>query len=83
MHQKQLSFLHAVTLGDNVEDQANTIASVLARKFGARYKQLYVPDGVSEEILNSILAEDTTVKSVVEIIRNAIDILVHGMGKSR
>lgn len=68
-------------LGDNVEDQANTIASVLARKFGARYKQLYVPDGVSEEILNSILAEDTTVKSVVEIIRNA-DILVHGMGRA-
>ena len=67
--------------GDNVEDQANTIASVLARKFGARYKQLYVPDGVSEDILNSILAEDTTVKSVVEIIRNA-DILVHGMGRA-
>lgn len=68
-------------LGDNVEDQANTIASVLARRFGAKYKQLYVPDGVSEDILNSILAEDVTVKSVVEVIRRA-DILVHGMGRA-
>ncbi|HIU64126.1 MAG TPA: DNA-binding transcriptional regulator [Candidatus Avacidaminococcus intestinavium] len=68
-------------LGDNVEDQANTIAAVLGRKFGAKYKQLYVPDGVSEDVLNSILAEDTTVKSVVEIIRQA-DVLVHGMGRA-
>ena len=68
-------------LGDNVEDQANTIAAVLGRKFGAKYKQLYVPDGVSEDILSSILAEDITVKSVVEVIRKA-DILAHGMGRA-
>lgn len=68
-------------LGDNVEDQANTIAAVLARRLRASYKQLYVPDSVSEEILNSILAEDTSVKAVVEIIKKA-DILVHGMGRA-
>lgn len=68
-------------LGDNVEDQANTIAAVLARRLSASYKQLYVPDSVSEEILNSILAEDTSVKAVVEIIKQA-DILVHGMGRA-
>lgn len=68
-------------LGDNVEDQANTIAAVLARRLRARYKQLYIPDGVSEDILASILAEDATVKSVVKIIRQA-DILVHGMGRA-
>lgn len=43
-------------LGDNVELQANTIATVLAQRMGASYRQLYVPDSVSEEILNSILA---------------------------
>ena len=63
-------------LGDKVENQANTIATVLAGRLKARYRQLYVPDSVSGEILNSILAEDPGVKAVVEIIKSA-DILVH------
>ena len=66
-------------LGDNVELQANTIATVLAQKLGASYRQLYVPDCVSEDILNSILKEDVGVRSVVDIIKKA-DILVHGVG---
>ena len=65
-------------LGDKVENQANTIATVLAGRLKAKYRQLYVPDSVSGEILNSILAEDPGVKAVVEIIKSA-DILVHGM----
>lgn len=68
-------------LGDNVELQANTIATVLAQRLGASYRQLYVPDSVSEEILNSILAEDIGVKSVVDIIKQA-DVLVHGVGQA-
>ena len=68
-------------LADNVELQANTIATVLAQRLGASYRQLYVPDSVSEEILNSILAEDIGVKSVVDIIKQA-DILVHGVGQA-
>ena len=68
-------------LGDNVELQANTIATVLAQRLGASYRQLYVPDSVSEDILNSILKEDIGVRSVVDIIKRA-DILVHGVGRS-
>ncbi len=68
-------------LGDNVELQANTIATVLAQKLGASYRQLYVPDCVSEDILNSILKEDVGVRSVVDIIKKA-DILVHGVGRA-
>lgn len=68
-------------LGDNVELQANTIATVLAQKLGASYRQLYVPDSVSEDILNSILKEDIGVRSVVDIIKKA-DILVHGVGRA-
>ena len=48
---------------------------------GAAYRQLYVPDSVSEEILNSILREDIGVRSVVDIIKRA-DILVHGVGRA-
>ncbi len=68
-------------LGDNVELQANTIATVLAQKLGASYRQLYVPDSVSEDILNSILKEDIGVRAVVDIIKQA-DILVHGVGRA-
>ena len=67
--------------GDNVELQANTIATVLAQKLGASYRQLYVPDCVSEDILNSILKEDIGVRAVVDIIKQA-DILVHGVGRA-
>lgn len=68
-------------LGDNVELQANTIATVLAQRLGASYRQLYVPDSVSEDILNSILKEDIGVRAVVDIIKKA-DILVHGVGRA-
>ncbi len=68
-------------LGDNVELQANTIATVLAQRLGASYRQLYVPDSVSEDILNSILKEDVGVRAVVDIIKKA-DILVHGVGRA-
>ncbi len=66
-------------LGENVEFQANTIAGVMAKKLGCRYRQLYIPDGVSEETLAVILQEDSQVKSVVELIKKA-DILIHGIG---
>lgn len=68
-------------LGDNVELQANTVATVLAQKLGASYRQLYVPDSVSESILNSILEEDAGVRAVVDIVKRA-DILVHGVGRA-
>lgn len=68
-------------LGDNVELQANTIATVLAQKLCASYRQLYVPDSVSEDILNSILKEDVGVRAVVDVIKKA-DILVHGVGRA-
>lgn len=68
-------------LGDNVELQANTIAAVLAQKLGAAYRQLYIPDSVSEELLNSILEEDSGVRAVVDTIKRA-DILVHGVGRA-
>ena len=60
--------------------QPNTVV-VPAQKLGASYRQLYVPDCVSEDILNSILKEDIGVRAVVDIIKQA-DILVHGVGRA-
>ncbi|MCD2435416.1 DNA-binding transcriptional regulator [Acidaminococcus sp. NSJ-142] len=69
-------------LGDKMELQANTIATVLAGRLKTKYLQLYVPDSVSEDVLDKILEEDAGVKQVVETIKSA-DILVHGMGQAQ
>lgn len=68
-------------LGDKVEWQANTIAAVLAHRLKCKYKQLYLPDGVSEELLNKILEEDIGVRSVVNLVKKA-DVLVYGMSRA-
>lgn len=68
-------------LGNRMELQANTIATVLAGHLKTRYLQLYVPDSVSEDVLEKILEEDAGVKKVVDAIKSA-DILIHGMGQA-
>ncbi len=68
-------------LGDRMELQANTIATVLAGRLKTKYLQLYVPDSVSEDVLEKILEEDASVKQVVDTIKSA-DILIHGMGQA-
>lgn len=67
-------------LGDRLEYQANSVAAVMAQHVGGGYRQLYVPDSLSEETLAGILAEDDQVKAVVTILKQA-DIVVHGVGE--
>ncbi len=67
-------------LGDRLEYQANSVAAVMAQRVGGSYRQLYVPDSLSEETLAGILAEDDQVKAVVNILQRA-DIVVHGVGE--
>ncbi|WP_425058431.1 Central glycolytic genes regulator [Sporomusa carbonis] len=68
-------------LGEVVEYQANTIAAVMAGKLGGRYRLLHIPDGVSEETLEVILAGDANLKAVADMIKQA-DILVYGIGEA-
>jgi central glycolytic genes regulator len=65
-------------LGESVDYQANTIASELAKRTGARYRMLHVPDHLSEEAYQTIMQEPG-VREVVEMIRSA-RIVVHGIG---
>ncbi|MGG1314261.1 sugar-binding transcriptional regulator [Cohnella laeviribosi] len=65
-------------LGESVEYQANTIASELAKRTGARYRMLHVPDHLSEEAYQTIMQEPN-VREVVDMIRKA-RIVVHGIG---
>lgn len=65
-------------LGESVDYQANTIASELAKRAGARYRMLHVPDHLSEEAYQTIM-QDPNVREVVDMIRSA-RIVVHGIG---
>ncbi|MDI4648804.1 sugar-binding transcriptional regulator [Cohnella hashimotonis] len=65
-------------LGESVDYQANTIASELAKRTGARYRMLHVPDHLSEDAYQTIMQEPN-VREVVDMIRSA-RIVVHGIG---
>lgn len=65
-------------LGESVDYQANTIAAELAKRTGARYRMLHVPDHLSEEAYQTLMQEPN-VREVVDMIRGA-RIVVHGIG---
>ncbi|RKN75060.1 sugar-binding transcriptional regulator [Paenibacillus ginsengarvi] len=65
-------------LGESVELQANSIASIMAKKTGGEYRLLHVPDHLGEEAYVSLM-QDPNILEVVEVIRSA-RIVVHGIG---
>ncbi|MCL4424769.1 MAG: hypothetical protein M1299_06075 [Firmicutes bacterium] len=65
-------------LGEEIEIQANTIAVELARRLGAGYRLLHLPDNLSEESALA-LAQDPHLQEILDLIRSA-QILVHGIG---
>lgn len=65
-------------LGESLDYQASTIASMMAKQTGAQYRMLHVPDHLSREAYASLMLEPN-VKEIVEVIRSA-RIVVHGIG---
>ncbi|ANE46854.1 central glycolytic genes regulator [Paenibacillus swuensis] len=65
-------------LGESMEFQANTIASMMAKKTGAGYRLLHVPDNISEEAYQSLMLEPN-IQDIVQHIRKA-RIVIHGIG---
>ena len=65
-------------LGESVDYQANTIASTMAKRTGAGYRMLHVPDHLSEDAYNSLMQEPN-IREVVDVVRKA-RIVVHGIG---
>ena len=68
-------------LGELVEFQANTIASVMASKLGGKYHLLHIPDGLNEDAMDVIVAKDAQVRHISKLIHKA-DVLVHGVGEA-
>jgi central glycolytic genes regulator len=68
-------------LGEHVENQANTIAATMANKLGGKYRMLHVPDGVSEEMMGTMLVDNNNIISVTDMIKQA-NVLIHGIGQA-
>jgi len=64
--------------GESMDYQANTIASTLAKRTGAAYRLLHVPDHLSDDAYQSLMLEPN-VREMVELIRSS-RIVVHGIG---
>jgi central glycolytic genes regulator len=65
-------------LGESLDYQANTIASMMAKRTGAQYRLLHVPDHLGEEAYVTIMQEPN-IQEIVNVIRKA-RIVVHGIG---
>ncbi|HHW92279.1 MAG TPA: sugar-binding transcriptional regulator [Firmicutes bacterium] len=62
------------SLGEDLELQANTIASLLARKLGGIYRPLPVPDNVGIDTITA-LSQERQIKEVLSIIHSATFLL--------
>ncbi len=67
-------------LGEDVQNQANTIAAKMAEKLNCAYRMLYIPDQISDESYSTIMNEPS-IKEVISLIK-ASDIVIHGIGEA-
>ncbi len=65
-------------LGERVELQANTIASIMASRTGGEYRLLHVPDHFSDETYHSLVQEPNIIE-MIEVIRSS-RMVIHGIG---
>jgi central glycolytic genes regulator len=65
-------------LGESLDYQANTIASMMAKRTGAQYRLLHVPDHLGDEAYVTLMQEPN-IQEIVEVIRKS-RIVVHGIG---
>ncbi|MBB5173459.1 sugar-binding transcriptional regulator [Texcoconibacillus texcoconensis] len=68
-------------LGEQVENQANTICATMARKAMGQYRLLHVPDQLSKEAHDSLIQE-SSIRQILELIRSA-NIVIHGIGQAK
>ena len=67
-------------LGEEMEQQAGTIAARIANSLGAQYRLLHIPDNL-EESTAQVLLQDSHVHGIIQTIKSS-DILVHGIGSA-
>ncbi|HZK44580.1 MAG TPA: sugar-binding domain-containing protein [Syntrophomonadaceae bacterium] len=67
-------------LGEQMEQQAGTIAAKIARAIGAQYRLLHLPDNLEEDTVE-VLRKDLHVKAFINSIKSC-NILIHGIGNA-
>ena len=67
-------------LGEDMEQQAGTIAARIARSLGGQYRLLHIPDNLDESTAE-VLRQDSHVHEIIQTIKSS-DILVHGIGSA-
>ncbi|MFZ3590142.1 sugar-binding transcriptional regulator [Bacillus sp. DJP31] len=67
-------------LGEQVENQANTICAKMAEKAMGHYRLLHVPDQLSEETYESLI-EEPNIKEILHQIQSA-GMVIHGIGEA-
>ncbi|MCF6094266.1 hypothetical protein L1765_09850 [Microaerobacter geothermalis] len=67
-------------LGEKMEFQANTLASIMAAKTGGSYRLLHVPDRLSETSYQSLVMEPE-VQEILHLIKSS-KVIVHGIGEA-
>ncbi|MFD2444666.1 sugar-binding transcriptional regulator [Bacillus sp. CGMCC 1.16607] len=65
-------------IGEDVQNQANTICSIMATNTKQKHRVFYVPDQVSDDIYESFMKEPM-IKEVLDKIRSA-SMVLHGIG---
>lgn len=68
-------------LGDDAKREANAIAAFLAGRIGGSYRQIYIPDRVSEKTLSDLLEDDKDLENVINLMKTS-DIMIHGIGRA-
>jgi central glycolytic genes regulator len=67
-------------MGREVENQANTLSSIFAKKLGGQYRLLHVPDQLGAQAVETLLNEPD-IRSIVDALKKT-DILVYGIGRA-
>lgn len=68
-------------LGENVENQANTICAKMAERASGNYRLLHVPDQLSKDAYQSII-EEPSIKELLSIMKSS-SMVVHGIGDAK
>jgi len=77
--QKELLFVPARGgVGEDVQNQANTICSIMSRNTHSKHRVFYVPDQVSTDIYGSLIKEPA-IHEVLKLIKSA-SMVLHGIG---
>ncbi|WP_239255323.1 sugar-binding transcriptional regulator [Listeria ilorinensis] len=67
-------------IGEDLDNQANTICDKLATKTGTKHRVLYVPEQLGEEAYRSLLKEPA-IQEGLSLVQSA-NVIVHGIGEA-